>query len=77
MDNEYVQSIVNNAMNDNPVGVKDAFYDAINDKIFAALEQRKQEIARNMMSGYDADHSEDDSEVDSNEEEQTENAETE
>jgi hypothetical protein len=29
------------------------------------------------MSGYDADHSEDDSEVDSNEEEQTENAETE
>lgn len=77
MNNEYVQSIVNNAMNDNPVGVKDAFYDAINDKIFAALEQRKQEIARNMMSGYDADHNEDDSEVDSNEEEQTENAETE
>lgn len=77
MDNEYVQSIVNNAMNDNPVGVKDAFYDAINDKIFAALEQRKQEIARNMMSGYDAENVEDDTEVDSNEEEQTEDAETE
>jgi hypothetical protein len=52
MDNEYVQSIVNNAVNDNPAGVKDAFYDAINDKIFAALEQRKQEIARNLVSNY-------------------------
>ena len=52
MDNEYVQSIVNNAVNDNPSGVKDAFYDAINDKIFAALEQRKQEIARNLVSNY-------------------------
>ena len=77
MDNEYVQSIVNNAMNDNPVGVKDAFYDAINDKIFSALEQRKQEIARNLMSGYDAENVEDDTEADSNEEEQTEDAETE
>lgn len=77
MDNEYVQSIVNNAINDNPVGIKDAFYDAINDKIFAALEQRKQEIARNLISGYDADHIEDDSELDSNEEEQTEDAKTE
>lgn len=76
MDNEYVQSLVNNAMNDNPAGVKDAFYDAINDKIFAALEQRKQEIAQNLINGYDANHSEDDTEVES-EEEQPENAETE
>lgn len=77
MDNEYVQSIVNNAMNDNPSGVKDAFYDAINDKIFSALEQRKQEIAQNLINGYDANHSEeDDTEVDS-EEEQPEDAETE
>lgn len=66
MDNEYVQSIVNNAVNDNPAGVKDAFYDAINDKIFAALEQRKQEIARNLVNYQnDADNSvEDETEED-------------
>jgi Mg/Co/Ni transporter MgtE len=74
MDNEYVQSIVNNAVNDNPAGVKDAFYDAINDKIFAALEQRKQEIARNLVNYQnDADNSvEDETEIETEEDTETE-----
>lgn len=75
MENEYVQSIVNNAINDNPAGVKDAFYDAINDKIFSAIEQRKQEIARNLINGYDADHDSEHEEV--TQEEQPEDEETE
>ena len=74
MDNEYVQSIVNNAVNDNPAGVKDAFYDAINDKIFAALEQRKQEIARNLVNYQnDADNSvENETEIETEEDTETE-----
>lgn len=51
MDDENVQSIVNSAINDNPVEMKNAFYNAINDRIFSAIEQRKQEIAKNLI-GY-------------------------
>ena len=44
MPDENIQSIVDNAFVDNPTEMRSAFYDAINDKIFAALEQRKQEM---------------------------------
>lgn len=74
MDDENVQSIVNSAINDNPVEMKNAFYNAINDRIFSAIEQRKQEIAKNLI-GYN--DQEDDGEeyeetVESDEEAETE-----
>lgn len=51
MENENIQSVVNNAFNDNVSGMRDALYNAINDKVFDALEQRKQYIAQNLVNG--------------------------
>jgi hypothetical protein len=51
MEDENVQNVVNHAFNDNVSGMRDALYDAINDKIFDALEQRKQYIAQNLVNG--------------------------
>lgn len=52
MPNENINAIVNNALEDNAVDMKDAFYNAINDKIFAAIEQRKQVVASNMIGAH-------------------------
>lgn len=53
MENENINSVVDCAFNDNAVGMRDALYNAINDKVFAAIEARKQEVARNLISTYD------------------------
>lgn len=50
MSKEDITAIVNHALEDNAVDMKDAFYNAINDKIFAAIEQRKQVVAANMLA---------------------------
>ena len=71
MEDENVQSIVNSAINDNPVELKNAFYNAINDRIFSAIEQRKQEIAKNLIS-YNEDDSEEDTDTDMEVETETE-----
>lgn len=71
MEDENVQSIVNSAINDNPVELKNAFYNAINDRIFSAIEQRKQEIAKNLI-GYNEDDSEEDTDTDTEVETETE-----
>jgi len=55
MPDENVNSVVDHAFSDNAVEMRNALYNAINDKIFAALEQRKQEVAQNFLAQYDAD----------------------
>lgn len=52
MSKEDIQAVVNNALVDNAVDMKDALYNAINDKIFAAIEQRKIAVASNLLSQY-------------------------
>lgn len=46
-----IKAVVDNAFDDNAVGMRDALYNAINDRIFDALEQRKQYIAQNLVNG--------------------------
>lgn len=62
MDDENIKNIVNFAVADNVNGMKDAFYDSINDRIFDALEQRKREIASNLIAQYDTQEGDDDGE---------------
>ena len=63
MPDENIVSVVDNAFNDNAVEMRNALYNAINDKIFAALDQRKQEVARNFLAQYDkADEKNDEAE---------------
>lgn len=60
MADENIKNIVDYAISDNVNSMKDAFYDSINDRIFDALEQRKREIASNLIAQYnDSDESED------------------
>lgn len=53
MSREDINAIVDNALVDNAVDMKDAFYNAINDKIFDAIEQRKQFVASNMIGAHE------------------------
>jgi hypothetical protein len=55
MSKEDITAIVDHALSDNAVDMKDAFYNAINDKIFAAIEQRKQVVAANMLALHQAE----------------------
>ena len=55
MSKEDITAIVDNALSDNAVNMKDAFYNAINDKIFAAIEQRKQVVAANMLAQHETE----------------------
>lgn len=50
MENENINAVVDNALLDNASEMKEALYNAINDKIFAAIEQRKIAIAANMLA---------------------------
>ena len=50
MENENIKAVVDNALVDNAADMKDALYNAINDKIFAAIEQRKIAVAANMLA---------------------------
>lgn len=71
MEDENIQAVVNNAFSDNVSGMRDALYNAINDRVFDALEQRKQYIAQNLVNGAngteesDFDGVEDDTNVES------------
>ena len=48
--NDNLRSVVDNAFTDNATQMRDALYNEINDKIFAAIEQRKQVIAQNLIA---------------------------
>ena len=50
MSTEDIKAVVDNALVDNASDMKEALYNAINDKIFAAIEQRKIAVAANMLS---------------------------
>lgn len=50
MDNENIKAVVDNALLDNASAMKEALYNSINDKIFAAIEQRKIAVAANMLA---------------------------
>ena len=50
MDNENIKAVVDNALVDNASEMREALYNAINDKIFAAIEQRKIAVAANMFA---------------------------
>ena len=56
MPDENINSVVDYAFTDNAVEMRNALYNAINDKIFAALDQRKQEVAQNFLAQYDTDN---------------------
>ena len=50
--NDNLRTVVDNAFTDNATQMRDALYNEINDKIFAAIEQRKQVIAQNLISQH-------------------------
>lgn len=50
MSREDIQAVVDNALVDNASEMREALYNSINDKIFAAIEQRKIAVAANMLS---------------------------
>jgi hypothetical protein len=51
MDN--VRTVVDYAFQDDAVKMRDALYNEINDKIFDAIEQRKQQLAQNLIAQYE------------------------
>lgn len=51
MSREDINAIVDGALSDSPADMRDAFYNAINDKIFDAIEQRKMQVAASLVSG--------------------------
>ena len=52
MSREDITAVVDNALVDNAADMKEALYNAINDKIFAAIEQRKIAVAANMLAQH-------------------------
>lgn len=50
MSTEDIRAVVDGALVDNAADMKEALYNAINDKIFAAIEQRKIAVAANMLA---------------------------
>jgi len=48
-----LKTVVDSAFTDNATQMRDALYNEINDKIFAAIEQRKQVIAQNLIAQYE------------------------
>lgn len=72
MDNEDIKAVVNHGFNDNAVEMRNSLYNAINDKIFAAIEARKQQIAQNLINTYDDSPEEVESETNTDTEIETE-----
>ena len=56
MDN--IRTVVDYAFQDDAVKMRDALYNEINDKIFDAIEQRKQQLAQNLIKQYDTQEQE-------------------
>jgi hypothetical protein len=58
MVNENTRTVVDYAFQDDAVKMRDALYNEINDKIFDAIEQRKQQLAHNLVKQYDTQEEE-------------------
>lgn len=65
MYNENIKSVVDYAFNDNATQMRDALYNEINDRIFDAIEQRKQVIAQNLIAQHQQDDTETETETES------------
>lgn len=52
MSREDITAAVDHALVDNAADMKEALYNAINDKIFAAIEQRKIAVAANLLAQH-------------------------
>ncbi len=50
--NDNLKTVVDYAFQDDAVKMRDALYNEINDKIFDAIEQRKQQLAQNLIAQY-------------------------
>ena len=50
---DYTRMVVDYTENDNGAGARDALYNAINDKVMAHIEAKKQEVARNLVAQHD------------------------
>ena len=49
---EDINTVVDNALMDNSSEMREALYNAINDKVFAAIEQRKIAVAANLLAQH-------------------------
>jgi hypothetical protein len=56
--NDNIKAVVDNAFTDNATQMRDALYNEINDRIFSAIEQRKQMLAQNLITQYQEDETE-------------------
>jgi hypothetical protein len=63
MDNENIKAVVDNAFTDNAVEMRNALYNAINDRVFAAIEAKKQHIAQNLINSYEDNQTEEQTET--------------
>lgn len=63
MENENIRAVVDNAFTDNAVEMRNALYNAINDKVFAAIEAKKQHIAQNLINSYEDNQTEEQTET--------------
>lgn len=50
MTNETTRAIIDYAYDDNGAEMRDALYSAIQDKVLAHIENKKQEIAQNLIA---------------------------
>lgn len=63
MEDENIKAVVDNAFTDNAVEMRNALYNAINDKVFAAIEAKKQHIAQNLINSYEDSETEEQTET--------------
>jgi len=63
MEDENIKAVVDNAFTDNAVEMRNALYNTINDKVFAAIEAKKQHIAQNLINSYEDSETEEQTET--------------
>lgn len=63
MEDENIRAVVDNAFTDNAVEMRNALYNAINDRVFAAIEAKKQHIAQNLINSYEDTETEEQTET--------------
>jgi DNA-binding FadR family transcriptional regulator len=50
--NDNIKAVVDSAFTDNATQMRDALYNEINDRIFDAIEQKKQALAQNLITQH-------------------------
>jgi hypothetical protein len=49
---ENIKTAIEHAFNDNPSEMRDSLFAAMQDRVVAAIEQKKQEIASSLITGH-------------------------